>query len=98
MNHNGVLADSVSQRSIPDLATLSRLFVVALQFALLVLLVDRFEIESQAFFQLSLIALGGFVIHAMLPINWRIPFFAALSMVAVVVVLGKASGLWLLAL
>jgi len=72
--------------------------VVAGELALLVLLIWRYSIESEAFLQLAMLALGGFVVHASLPRAWRMPFFALLSVASVFLVFGLVSGLWLLAL
>jgi len=98
VNQNGALSDTASVRTTFDLVSLSRLFGIAGQFALLVLLVRQFEIESRAFFQLSVLAWCGFVVHAILPLKWRLPFFAALSVASILVVLGVEVGLWLFGL
>jgi len=77
---------------------LAKTAVVAGELALLVLLIWRYSIESEAFLQLAILALVGFVIHASLPRAWRMPFFAGLSVASVLLVFGLVSGGWLLAL
>lgn len=77
---------------------LAKTAVVAGELALLVLVIWRYSIESEAFLQLSMLALGGFVVHASLPRAWRMPFFALLSVASVFLVFGVVSGLWLLTL
>ena len=78
-------------------ASLAKTGVVAGELALLVLLIWRYSIESEAFLQLAMLALGGFVVHASLPRAWRMPFFAGLSVASVFLVFGWVSGAWLLA-
>jgi len=79
-------------------AGVAKTAVVAGEFALLVLVIWRYAIESEAFVRLCLLALAGFVVHASLPRAWRMPFFSVLSVASVFLVFGIVSGLWLLAL
>lgn len=65
---------------------------VVLQVGLLTLVVRQFEIESTAFFHLTLLALAGFLIQILLPFRLRLPFFVVLSMAGVGLVLGPRSG------
>jgi hypothetical protein len=65
---------------------------VAFQLALLTLVVRQFEIESTAFFHVTLLALAGFVVHVLLPFRLRLPFFVVLSMAGIGLVLGPRSG------
>ncbi|MEO8198916.1 MAG: hypothetical protein ABI679_00210 [Gemmatimonadota bacterium] len=78
--------------------TLSRLLATTLQLGLAVLIVRQFQIESRAFYNLSLLVLGGFVLHVALPAVYRLPFFALLSLTGTLVVLGIGNGLWVLGL
>ncbi len=71
---------------------------VAAQLALVLLLLRQFQIESAAFRQLAVVALAGFAVNAFLPLSWRQPFFAALSLASVPLVLGGANGAWLVAI
>ena len=73
-------------------------FTVAVQLALVLLLLRQFEIESKAFVQLAGFAFAGFAIHAWLPLRWRLPFFSALSLASIPMVLGFANGLWLVSI
>src|SRR3990172_4391511 len=77
---------------------LGKLSLLVLQIALFVLLVKQFHIESRAFFHLSLLALGGFIVHALLPFRYRLPFFLLLSLAGIGIVLGPLPGLWLVAI
>src|SRR5437867_5132819 len=67
--------------------------VILLQLGLLTVLLRQFQIESAAFLRLALLAFGGFAIHAVLPMRYRLPFFLALSLVGIVLVLDIANGL-----
>lgn len=67
--------------------------LVLAQLALLLLVFRQFEIESAAFRQVALLAFGGFAVHALLPIAWRLPFFLLLSLVGIVVTLDVGNGL-----
>ena len=66
------------------------------QLVLLALLVDRYKLESPAFFHLTLLAFGGFVVQYFLPLNLRMPFFAALSLASIVLILDWQSSAWLI--
>jgi hypothetical protein len=84
--------------AVPRALSLRAFAPVVFQLGLLTLLVRQFEIESAAFFHLSVLALAGFVIHALLPFRLRLPFFVILSMVGVAVILGPRSGASVIAL
>ena len=72
--------------------------VILLQLGLLTLLLRQFQIESAAFLRLALLAFGGFAIHALLPMRYRLPFFLGLSLVGIVLVLDVANGLSIIAI
>lgn len=79
----------------------ARLAWLTLQFALVVLCIERFQVASRAFSSLSWLALGGFVVHALLPLRLRPACFCLLSVAGIFLVLsplGLASAAWLLAL
>jgi D-alanyl-lipoteichoic acid acyltransferase DltB (MBOAT superfamily) len=78
--------------------TLAHLAFVALQLGLVLLLLRQFQIESAAFRLLAMLAFGGFVVHALLPLPWRLPFFGLLSLASIPLVLGWANAAWLLAI
>jgi hypothetical protein len=69
-----------------------------LQLALLALIIRQFSLESAAFYRVTLLAFAGFVVHALLPFRYRMPFFVVLSMGAIWTVFGVGSGLTLVAL
>lgn len=70
----------------------------ALQFALVVALLWRFKLETQAFRDVALLALAGFVVHSTLPVHRRMGFFLLLSALATVYVLGLEQHQWQVAL
>src|SRR2546428_1700848 len=67
--------------------------VIVLQLGLVTLLLRQFQIESAAFLRLALLAFGGFAIHALLPMRYRLPFFLGLSLIGIVLVLDIGNGL-----
>jgi len=73
----------------------ARLLVVLAQLGLLMLVLRQFQIESAAFLRLSLLAFAGFAVHAVLPLRYRLPFFLALSLAGIALVLGLEHGAWL---
>jgi hypothetical protein len=68
---------------------------VTVEVALAVLVVRQFQIESAAFLRVALFAFAGFIVHAWLPLAWRLPCFALLSLGAIGLVLGLHQGAWL---
>lgn len=75
-----------------------KIAVIAAQVALLLLVIKRFEIESRAYHQVTMLAAGGFLVHAFLPLRHRLAFFLLLSIAAIAMVLGPAAGGWVLAI
>jgi len=75
---------------------LARLAGLTLQLALAVGVIWFLQIEGEGFRRLSLLILGGFVVHALLPMAWRLPAFLALSLGGIPLVLGVVDGAWLL--
>ena len=71
---------------------------VAAQLALVLLVVQRYQLESRTFFNVLALTFAGFTVHALLPLHHRLSFFAALSMAAVLVAFGWFDGLGLLML
>src|SRR6266536_2551334 len=61
---------------------------VLLQFALIAIVIDNWHLESQLLARLMWLAVAGFAIHHLLPQRLRLPFFALLSLVAVVTGVG----------
>ncbi|MDA1314937.1 MAG: hypothetical protein O2968_16525 [Acidobacteria bacterium] len=79
-----------------------RFGVVTLQFAILSLLAVVFRVEGRGFRWLLAAAGVGFVIHHLLPLRLRMPFFALLSVSSMVVAFGPPlsgeNALWLVAI
>ena len=73
-----------------------RLGAIALELVLLYLVVDRYQVWSQALSGLLILTLVGFLVHVLLPLRLRLAWFALLSMGAVVLVLGPEHAKWVL--
>src|SRR2546430_14180533 len=65
---------------------------VAAEVALAMLVVRQFQVESTAFRRIVLLAFAGFLVHAWIPLPWRMASFALLSLGAIGLVLGPARG------
>jgi hypothetical protein len=61
---------------------------VVVQFGLIVLVVSQWQLESVSLSRVMQLALVGFIIHHFLPLRFRLPFFAGLSLVAVITAVG----------
>jgi D-alanyl-lipoteichoic acid acyltransferase DltB (MBOAT superfamily) len=68
------------------------------QLALLLIVMRQFQIESNAFLRVAALAFGGFVVHHWLPMRFRLPFFAMLSIASIILVFGIQSSAWLVGL
>lgn len=68
------------------------------QLALVLLVLRQFQIEGKAFVSLAAFAFAGFAVHAWLPLAWRLPFFAALSVGSIFFILGLQNAAWLIAI
>ena len=91
------LRTGASSRSEP--LSWSGFLLVALQLGLLLVVMHVFQIEEQfGLLRLTPLIFGGFVVHAFLPRPYRLPFFLALSLAAIGVVLGVKQGFGLVAL
>ena len=79
-------------------ATLGPFLVVVVQLALVLLVIRGFRLEeASGLLRLLPLVFGGFVVHALLPLPWRQPFFLVLSLAAIVL-LFQANALWLVGL
>jgi D-alanyl-lipoteichoic acid acyltransferase DltB (MBOAT superfamily) len=78
------------------MASVSKIFAVAVQLGLLVLVIHRFGLESKALFQISVLTFIGFLIHSLLPYRYRLSFFLLLSLAGIILVIGPSSGAWLI--
>ncbi len=79
-----------------DLRDVLRRSRVILLLALVVSVIGLYELESRSVHHISLIALAGFPIHALLPARFRLPFFLAISCAGILAVLGYPRGVWLI--
>jgi hypothetical protein len=68
--------------------------VVAAQLGLLVWIIRLFELESARFGDLAVLALVGFVIHHLLPLRLRLPFFVVLSLGGLYLIAHGKIALW----
>jgi hypothetical protein len=83
---------------LPDADTVLRVATVAAQLVLLTWLIRKFEIVNEAFVRFSLLTIPAFVVHAFLPLAWRMRFFLLYSLAGIVLVLGPAGGAWVIGL
>jgi alginate O-acetyltransferase complex protein AlgI len=70
------------------IAEVAQFLALVAQFGLVVLLVQYWQLESQPLTRLMWLAFAGFVIHHLLPLRFRLPFFAMLSLLAVITGVG----------
>ncbi|MBA3342920.1 MAG: hypothetical protein H0T48_13950 [Gemmatimonadaceae bacterium] len=72
---------------------LAGFLAITAQLGLLLVLLRLFEIEPGSGLPRILpLVFAGFVVHAALPLTWRLPFFLLLSLAAIVLVLGPVAG------
>ena len=73
-----------------------KFIAVAAQVALLGLVISRFRVENAAFYETVFpLTVVGFVIHHLLPREYRLRFFLGLSLTAIVTVFGFVNAAWL---
>jgi D-alanyl-lipoteichoic acid acyltransferase DltB (MBOAT superfamily) len=77
---------------------LTRFGIVFGQLALVVAVVRVFDIENAAFQNVMTLVLGAFAVHHFLPRAARLPFFAAVSLLSLVVALDVKSAAWIVGL
>lgn len=75
-----------------------RLALVCVELALVLWVVWRYQLESRTFFNVMALGCVGFVVHALLPLRYRLAFFVALSLAAIVLAFGPGDGGWLIVL
>jgi hypothetical protein len=78
-------------------AGVAQFLAVVMQFGLIVLVVNHWHLEGLQVGRLMQLALIGFVIHHLLPLRFRLPFFALLSLASVIAIVGQISPRVLLA-
>ena len=79
-------------------AAVGKVFLVGFQLGLLILVIELFELQSATFLNLSLLVFFGFLIHALLPMRFRLGFFLLLSLASIILTLGFTSGTWVISL
>jgi len=71
----------------------SNFLTISLQLGVLVLVIQEFKLISPAFYYyVTLATFYGFIIHHLLPLRLRLPFFLAISLVTILLVLGATDG------
>src|SRR5439155_25236346 len=88
-----VVASAIGAPEEQRLQNLVRLSLIAGQLALALIVIYRFQLESRTFFQIMLLATGGFVVHSLLPLEYRLPFYVSLSIASILLALGLVDGL-----
>ena len=86
---------ALGKESVGTRVTALKFTVIFAQLLVLLVIVSRFQIENEAFIRLTALTIGGFAVHYFLPLSYRLPFFVALSLTAIVMVLGLESSAWL---
>ena len=61
-----------------------KFLAIVVQFTLIAFVIDYWQLESRLLTRLLWMAFGGFIIHHLLPLRFRLPFFAILSLLAVI--------------
>ena len=79
---------AVSRRLSNYVSRPAQFLAIFAQFALIVVAIDQWHLESQLLARLMWLALAGFIVHHFLPQRLRLPFFAGLSLVAVITAVG----------
>ena len=74
----------------------SKFVAIMLQLGLVAVVIKRYNLENPAFLQLMLLAIAGFAVNYFLPLAARLPFFLALSIASIVMVLGVTQAAWVL--
>ncbi|MGK0303400.1 MAG: hypothetical protein ACI89X_004293, partial [Planctomycetota bacterium] len=96
------LPNRLSVATDPARSMLSAWFVmrwlaIALQFGVVILLIHTYELQNRKLLELLVLAFGGFVVHSVLPLAWRLPFFGLLSVAGIVMTVGWEVAAWLMA-
>jgi hypothetical protein len=80
------------------LAAALRFAAVLIQVVLFALVARAFQLENPAFYQQVIpLVVFGFVVHHLLPAQYRLAFFVTLSLAGLVLVLGEGNALWVVA-
>ncbi len=82
-----------------DAAETWRLLGIVAQLAVLLALIIGLRIENAAFYgRVAPLAIGGAIVHHLLPARYRLAFFALLSMASIWLVFGWLQGSWIIAI
>jgi D-alanyl-lipoteichoic acid acyltransferase DltB (MBOAT superfamily) len=89
---------SAQQQGSWNLAFAGKIITIAAQLVVLVLTIRTFNLLDQAFLDVFHLILFGFLINAVLPLRYRLPFFTLLSLASIYTILGLVTGTGLIAL
>ena len=89
--------DAVPEAALHSRVSIGRYVFLLLQLSLLAVALRQFQIENSALLRISLLGFAGFAVHYFLPLKWRLPFFVALSLGGLFMVMGAANTLWMVA-
>src|ERR1043166_312510 len=84
----GPVASPTKQRFAGYGTVFAQFVAIAAQFALIAVAIEHWHLESQVLARLVWLAFAGFIVHHLLPRRYRLPFFAILSLVAVITAAG----------
>ena len=71
---------------------LGTIALISCQLVLVLLVINQFQLENRTFFNVMLLGTVGFVVHALLPLQYRLTFFTLLSLASIMVALGPVDG------
>src|SRR5262249_7635079 len=74
---------AVALRPEQGAASIGSIAIVLVQLALAAVVIREFQLESRTFFNVFVLASVAFGVHALLPLQYRMPFFAAVSLGAI---------------
>jgi D-alanyl-lipoteichoic acid acyltransferase DltB (MBOAT superfamily) len=98
-SRQGLAAFARLRAALVDVRGAAALAMTVGQLVLVALVTALFQVENTAFHDhLIPLTVVGFAVHHLVPAAWRQPFFVALSLTALVVILGTSNAAWLVAL
>jgi len=80
------------------LEAVSKITAIGVQLGLLILLVKSFALLGEAYIEVAVLVLFGFLVHSALPMRLRLAFFTVLSFTSIFLILGAINGMWLIGL
>jgi D-alanyl-lipoteichoic acid acyltransferase DltB (MBOAT superfamily) len=85
------------QDLIKDKQSILVFFTISVQLALMMVLVNQYDLENRAFSQnIFPFVFYGFLFHYLLPVQNRLPFFLLLSITAILGIFNLENGIWLI--